>query len=272
MDDQSALAPEAGPEVVADEALEETEGQADGQTAEPKPEGESEEEKTSAQKRREREKAQKLRLRQERDAAVHAAEAEAARRARILNAAKEQAPPKESDYTDPLEYVAAKAVWAAGQQLTEREAREIGEREAEARRIAAAKEAEEQALTNQAWASQVAEAKSRYADFEAVALAQDVPVSKAMAHLIQTSEAGADVAYFLGQNKALAMEIAQLNPVEAARAIGRIEATLTTPRPRTSTNAPEPIAPVKGVAGATKDPGKMSFAEYQAWRAAGGKL
>lgn len=272
MDDQSALAPEAGPEVVADEAPLETEGQAESQTAEPKPEGEGEDEKTSAQKRREREKAQKLRLRQERDAALAAADAEAKRRERILSAAKETAPPKEKDYADPLEYVAAKAVWSAGQQLTDREVREIGEREAEARKFAQDKEKQEQDLINKTWSSQVSEAKTRYADFEEVALAESLPVSRDMARLIQTSDAGPDVLYHLGRNPALAAEIAALPPYEAARAIGRLEATVTLPRPRTSTNAPEPIAPVRGAAGASKDPAKMSGPEYQAWRAAGGKL
>lgn len=262
MDDQSALAPEAGPEVVAAEAPVDIEGQAENQTAEPKPEGDGEDEKTSAQKRREREKAQKLRLRQERDAALAAAEAEAGRRERILSAAKEATPPNEKDYADPLEYVAAKAVWAAGQQLTEREVREIGEREAEARRIVQAKEAEEQALINQTWASQVADAKTRYSDFDQVALAENLPVSRDMARLIQTSSAGPDVLYHLGRNPALAAEIAAMSPYEAARAIGRLEATVTLPRPRTSTNAPDPIAPVKGATPATKDPARMSYAEF----------
>lgn len=269
MDDQSALAPEAGPEVVADEALD-IEGQAEGQTAPPEPEGEDGEKKTAASQRREREKAQKERLRTERDQALAEAKAAQERRDRILTAGKAEKPPTESEYQDPLEYVAAKAVWAAGQQMNQREAREIGEAEEAAKARAAVLDKAEQDLINQAWVGHVSEAKARYADFDAVALAPDVPVTPAMARLIQTSDVGADVLYHLGQNRALAAEIAALQPYEAARAIGRLEATITTPRPRTSTNAPAPISPVKGGAPVGKDPAKMSLAEFSAWRASGG--
>ena len=59
-----------------------------------------------------------------------------------------------------------------------------------------------------------------------------------MTDLILTSDVGADVAYHLGQNRALAAQIAEMNPVEAARAIGRIEASIVAPKPRTETKAP----------------------------------
>lgn len=267
MDEESALATEAGPETMADEALD-TEGQVAGQTAPP----EGEEKKTATQERRERDKAHRDRIRAERDAAISEAETAKARHDRILNAGKDEKPPQEQDYQDPLEYVAAKAVWSAGQQLTQREAREIGEAEEAARKRADTFGQQEQALIEQSWASHVSEAKARYTDFDAVALARDVPVSGDMARLIQTSEVGADVLYHLGQNKALSAEIAGMNPMDAARAIGRLEATIAAPRPRTSTNAPAPISPLKGSGTAMKDPAKMSFAEFKAYREAGGKI
>ena len=267
MDEERALATEAGPETMADEALD-TEGQVAGQTAPP----EGEEKKTATQERRERDKAHRDRIRAERDAAISEAETAKARHDRILNAGKDEKPPQEQDYQDPLEYVAAKAVWSAGQQLTQREAREIGEAEEAARKRADTFGQQEQALIEQSWASHVSEAKARYTDFDAVALARDVPVSGDMARLIQTSDVGADVLYHLGQNKALSAEIAGMNPMDAARAIGRLEATIAAPRPRTSTNAPAPISPVKGSGTAMKDPTKMSFAEFKAYRESGGKL
>lgn len=267
MDEESALATEAGPETMADEALD-TEGQVAGQTAPP----EGEEKKTATQERRERDKAHRDRIRAERDAAISEAETAKARHDRILNAGKDEKPPQEQDYQDPLEYVAAKAVWSAGQQLTQREAREIGEAEEAARKRADTFGQQEQALIEQSWASHVSEAKARYTDFDVVALARDVPVSGDMARLIQTSEVGADVLYHLGQNKALSAEIAGMNPMDAARAIGRLEATIAAPRPRTSTNAPAPISPVKGSGTAMKDPAKMNFAEFKAYRESGGKL
>ena len=78
--------------------------------------------------------------------------------------------------------------------------------------------------------------------------------------------------YHLGQNRALAAQIAKLPLAEAARAIGRIEASLQAPKPRTETQAPNPIAPVRGSVGATRDPAKMSFAEFKAFRESGGTV
>ena len=93
-----------------------------------------------------------------------------------------------------------------------------------------------------------------------------------MTDLILTSDVGADVAYHLGQNHALAAQIAAMNPVEAARAIGRIEAGIVQPKPRTETKAPDPISPVRGSAGAARDPEKMSYRDFVKFRENGGTL
>jgi hypothetical protein len=265
MEDVSAAAPEAAPEAVVTEA---PKGEDEGQVETPPAEGQPEEKSESA-KRREREKAYRARLQAEAAEAKAEAEQAKARRQAILDAGKKEAPPKEADFPDPLEYAAAKAVWGAGQMMTEREARSASE----AAEAAEAKVKEisqrESAVIAQAWTAQVAEAKGRYADFDQVALANDLPVTKAMGELIMTSDAGPDVLYHLGQNRALAAQIAAMNPVEAARAIGRIEARLDTPKPRTETKAPDPISPVRGSAGASLNPDKMSYEEYRQARMSG---
>lgn len=270
MEDTSALAPEAGPEAfVTEPAGEATEGQIEGQAAE----GEQPEEKKSeAAKRREREKAYRARLQSERDEALGKAEQAEQRRKLILEAGKKEPPPKEADFPDPIEYAAAKAIWGAEQRYREREANGAGEAVVAAKRQAEEITAREQAVIAEAWTAQVADAKQRYADFDAVALSKDVPITATMGQIIATSDVGADVAYFLGQNRALAAQIAAMHPVEAARAIGRIEARVQAPKPRTETNAPAPISPVRGSAGASRDPAKMSVSEYAAWRAGGGKV
>jgi len=267
MEDESALAPGAGPETVVTEA---PKGEETGQVETPPAEGQPEEKSESA-KRREREKAYRARLQQEAAEAKAEAEQAKARRQAILDAAKQEAPPKESDFPDPIEYAAAKAIWGAEQRLTEREAKNAGEavKAAEGRAEEIGKK--ERAILEQSWAVARDEAKTRYPDFETVALTGWEP-SPVMTDLILTSDVGADVAYHLGQNRALAAQIAAMNPVEAARAIGRIEASLSAPKPKLETNAPTPISPVRGSAGAARDPSKMSVTEYAAWRAAGGKI
>jgi hypothetical protein len=266
MEDTSALTPEVGPEVVEAPEGEQTEGQVESPAAE----GEQPEEKKSeAAKRREREKAYRARLQAETEQARAEAEnAKAAKRA-ILEAGQKEAPPKESDFPDPIEYAAAKAIWGAEQRYREREAN----RADEAAQAAEAKiqeiDARGRAVIEQSWTAQVAEAKQRYADFEAVALSKDVPITATMGQIIATSDVGADVAYFLGQNRALAAQIAGMNAVEAARAIGRIEASVQAPKPRTETNAPPPITPVRGGAGASLVADKLSMEDYIAARRAG---
>lgn len=267
MEDESALAPGAGPEAVVTEAPEGTQGQVETPPAEGQPE-----EKSESAKRRERDKAHRARLQQDAaQANARAAEAEARKQA-ILEAGKKEAAPREADFPDPIEFAAAKAIWGAEQRLTEREARNAGEAVEAAKREAEAISQRESAVIAEAWTAQVAEAKGRYADFEKVAMANDLPVTKTMGELIMTSDAGPDVLYHLGQNRALAAQIAAMNQVEAARAIGRIEASLTAPKPRTETNAPTPINPVRGSAAAARNPESMSYVEWVKWRENGGKI
>ena len=266
MTEDSVAAIEAAPETVVTETPEGTEGQVETPPAEGQPE-----EKSESAKRREREKAYRARLQTEAAEAKAEAKQAEARRQAILDAAKQEAPPKEADFPDPIEYAAAKAIWGAEQRLTEREAKNAGEAVKAAEGRAEDISKKERAILEQSWAVARDEAKTRYADFETVALRGWEP-SPVMTDLILTSDVGADVAYHLGQNHALAAQIAAMNPVEAARAIGRIEAGIVQPKPRTETKAPDPISPVRGSAGAARDPSKMSVTEYAAWRAAGGKI
>ena len=266
MTEDSVAAIEAAPETVVTETPEGTEGQVETPPAEGQPE-----EKSESAKRRERERAYRARLQTEAAEAKAEAEQAKARRQAILDAAKQEAPPKEADFPDPIEYAAAKAIWGAEQRLTEREAKNAGEavKAAEGRAEDISKR-EREVLVN-AWMNTREEAKTRYADFETVALRGWEP-SPVMTDLILTSDVGADVAYHLGQNHALAAQIAAMNPVEAARAIGRIEAGIVQPKPRTETKAPDPISPVRGSTAASRDPEKMSYRDFVKFRENGGTL
>ena len=266
MTEDSVAAIEAAPETVVIETPEGTEGQVETPPAEGQPE-----EKSESAKRREREKAYKDRLKQEAAEAKADAEKEKARKQALLDAAKQVAPPQESDFPDPIEYAAAKAIWGAEQRLTEREVKNAGDAAKAAEDRAEEISKKERAILEQSWAVARDEAKSRYADFETVALRGWEP-SPVMTDLILTSDVGADVAYHLGQNHALAAQIAAMNPVEAARAIGRIEAGIVQPKPRTETKAPDPISPVRGSAAAARDPEKMSYRDFVKFRENGGTL
>lgn len=89
------------------------------------------------------------------------------------------------------------------------------------------------------------DARSRYDDFEQVAYNPSLPITNVMAETIQASDAGPDVAYYLGSNPKEAQRISQLPPYLQAKEIGKIEAKLSSNPPvKKVTNAPAPISPV----------------------------
>lgn len=249
-----------------------TEGLTDGQAADSPDEPGEAEKKSRAAERRERHRAHIAQVKADAEAALEKAQQAEARKASILNAGAMDAEPTDADFPDPLELSAARAIWKQDQRRAERFAKEAEKEADAARKQAEDLNKQERHALRQSFEAQVEDAKSRYADYDAVARAPDVPVSDVMADLIITSDVGPDVLYHLGQNRALAAQIAKMPLAEAARAIGRIEASLQTPKPRTETQAPTPIAPVRGSVGATRDPAKMSFAEFKAFREGGGTV
>lgn len=275
MTDETASALEADPETVTEGQDGENEA-AEAETeqpekAEPKddetPDEKAEDKKPSASKeRRERDKALKARLHEEREAALTRAKAAEERHARILEAGEAIEAPKEDDFADFAEFVAAKAVWKYSQGSTEREAGQATQEAEAARKEAEQITERERAMLFKSWQDSANEARTRYTDFDAVVNNQDVPIPLGVAELIWSSDYAGDVAYRLASNPQMAADIAKLPPVEAARAIGRIEAQITAPKPRTSSTAPEPITPVKASAQAQRDPSKMTYAEYKKWR------
>lgn len=273
MTEENASAHEADREPIVDaQDAGDTEGQTEGQAAEAaeaEGQGAVEEKKSEAAKRRERDKALKERLRKEADDAKAALDRAEKRRLQIINAGESEKAPAESDFPDYTDYIAAKAVWTAEQRAAQRQVSDAEQEAEQARKRQTEIQAAERSIMAQNWAEQVQDAKARYTDFEAVALDHSVPISDSMAALIQSSDIGADVAYFLGKNREAAAEISKLSTIEAARAIGRIEASLQAPKARTETNAPPPMTPVRGAAKATRDPSKMSFEEYKAARESG---
>ena len=244
--------------VTEDPQAEETEAKA------PEPETSEETERKSRHQRR-KEALERYRTEAE-EANRRAAEAE--RRLKDLEeAGKASAPPKESDYRSYEEYQAALSGYHAMQQLDGRERariqREQQQHRQELERIQQARAAE----VDQAWSAQAQEARTRYADFDKVALY--APIAPHVADIIKHMDSGADVAYQLGLNHAEAARISQLPPVFAAMELARIEARVSAPKPRTTTQAPDPIAPLKPKASPSKDPAKMTMAEYKAARAKG---
>lgn len=254
----------------ASEATENTEGQVDDQPAEGE---ESPEEKSKSKARRERREAALRSAREEAEEATRKMREAEDRLERLKTAATGKKEPVESDFDDPLVYASARALWLSKQ---EDRADEVARAQFE---IDAAKNAREQAERSRLAAmakeftESIPDARARYADFDqviAVAQRGDV-VSPALSMMVLESESPHDLAYHLGKNPELARSLSAMNPVAAARELGRIESRLSAPRPKPTTTAPEPITPVRGTASATKNPDKMSPQEWAALRATGWK-
>jgi hypothetical protein len=161
------------------------------------------------------------------------------------------------------EYVAAKAEYIAGKKieatLTEREQRQQAERETAERR-----------KTADSWTKRIAAATVEMPDFEEVLASSDVPMTPPMQQAIMESDIGPKLAYYLANNPDEAEKIAGMSPIGAIRTLGRIEERLASAKPEVkTTNAPPPLKPIGSKAVVTKDPGKMSDAEYDKWRKSG---
>ena len=246
----------------------ETEGQDETPPAS-EPEGEGEQ--TSPSKaRRERRKAEVQRLKESEAQAKKELEDTKSRLQRLEELAQASQPPKQEDYSNYDDYLAAKMAHTSMAALDSRQKAEL-EKELERRNeeIQGISQREQQEMA-QNWADQAEDARSKYADFDKIVSAPDVPISPTMARMITASDAGADVAYYLGTNKAEAARIAQMSDLDAARSIGAIEARLSLPQVKTQSTTPDPVTPVRPKGTAQKRPEEMTHAEYTKWRESGG--
>lgn len=114
----------------------------------------------------------------------------------------------------------------------------------EAKQLVKAQEAErETARVRDSWNKQVEAGRTKHDDFDEVVNNPHLPISQPMAEVIQQSDIGADLAYYLGTHEDEAAKIARMSPLGAARELGRIEARLATPKPAAKTGEVKPAAP-----------------------------
>lgn len=174
--------------------------------------------------------------------------------------AQQQAPrsaPADLPPVDQFESVEAYAEALADRKAEERlQQREVQRQQQEV--LSAYQEREEQA-------------RDKYEDFEQVAYNPNLRITNAMAEAIQSSDAGPDLAYYLGSNPKEADRISRLSPLVQAKEIGRIEAKLASePVTKKMTSAPAPIAPVTarstgGTAYDTTDPRSTKTMSASEW-------
>ena len=127
---------------------------------------------------------------------------------------------------------------------------------------------ERQAILATNMQRQAEAASDKYDDFDEVVRAPDLAINDVMAEVIAESDVGGELAYYLGKNKEEAAKISALSPLQAAKALARLEDKIeqTLKAAKETSKAPAPIDPVKARATADKDPSQMTDSEFDAWR------
>ncbi len=169
--------------------------------------------------------------------------------------------PKESDYEGrPNDYIADRAAWKADMAAAAR-----AKKTAESDNQQAQKSAGESKLN--LFRERVRALSESHPGIEARVFDQTAPFNRTMADVLMDSDRGAEVADYLASHREEAVRIQQMTPLLAARELGRLEAKIDAPKPRTQTQAPKPVPKVGGNgAKASKDPDKMTVEEWKLYR------
>ena len=182
------------------------------------------------------------------------------------------AKPKQEDFENESEFIEALTDWKLDARLSAEKSSQESD--------SAADYAEQREFTITEKIRQLmSEGPKKYKDFNEVAANKDsyVPFTQDMAEIVATSDVGTDLLYYLAGHVDIAEEIAEMDKLSAARAIGRIEEGLPEKKAQSknadkevvfkkTTNAPPPIKPVSTDSRIDKDPANMTIKEYRAWR------
>lgn len=170
--------------------------------------------------------------------------------------------PARHQFDDPDSYDEALINWSS------RRAEQLARAE-ERQRVSQESQKAQMERTQAQWSDRRATFMADHPDFEAVAERDDLQISLPMAQAMLESEDGPAVAYYLGQNPETAARIAKLDPIQAVREIGKIEARLSAQSEApTPSRKPDPIKPVGSRSNAgPKSPDQETMEEYAARRA-----
>jgi len=232
-------------EEVVDETSQETETETDGEPEAEKAEGETDEkaEDDGDAKGDEDDKPAKLSRSQRMRRQVEALRAENAELARRLTGGQKDAPaaPKFEEFSGDYDaYDAARIKWAATEAIRE------ASRSHDEQRLEQST-TELQAETLREFQASQESARKALKDFDAVVgKAANMRVAPHLGQAIIESDKAGLLQYHLATRPDLVHELNNSSPIEVARRIGRLEARLSLPTPKKTTQAPPPPAAVKG--------------------------
>lgn len=160
-------------------------------------------------------------------------------------------PPKIEDFEDYFAYERAMTAYEIDRRLAEKEAK----RNAAARQ---AQMAAAQQIALEDFREREAEVAKAIPDYvQTMAQAGAMPASDAVTRLVIESDKGPLLKYHLAKNPGELQRLNAMDPLSAARAIGRLEAKLSLPTANRTSKAPPPTAPIKGGAGPASDEAKL---------------
>ena len=184
-------------------------------------------------------------------------------------------PPREADFTNYDEYLAAERRHIADEARRATRAEIEAENRARQAQSAKAEEAQRMIDARKRFETSAKDVSEHYEDFDEAmqdmwsgaipAIAQ----SDAMAeYVIEVSERGPELAYHLHANPKEASRIAKLSPLAQVRELARLEASLPKPESRNISKAPAPPKGVKATGGpAGKDIEALADSDMAAYAA-----
>jgi hypothetical protein len=94
---------------------------------------------------------------------------------------------------------------------------------------------------------------SKVDDYHTVTRNQSLPITQSMVASLATAEKGPEVLYYLGKNPGVARSLSAMNPLDAARELGRIEATkLVKPEPSQKKSPAAAVPKIKAASTSTE--------------------
>jgi hypothetical protein len=136
-------------------------------------------------------------------------------------------------------------------------------------KISAKSQQERQREAQRAFEDRAAKYAAEHPDFDKAVddLTRTVRFPSELVEAISASEYGPAVVHHLAQHLDEADRLSRMPPHLAAMQLGHIEAQLSAPKLKPVTKAPDPTPSLGGgSSNATKDPQKMSYAEYKRFR------
>lgn len=168
--------------------------------------------------------------------------------------------PTVDQFDDYDQYVGAVARYNAQMAMRDEQAR-LQEQQAEQQKQ------QQMAQIAQAYQQKESEVRAKHEDYDEVVRNPSLPINSVMAQVIQRSEAGPEIAYYLGNNPAVADQISRLSPLDAVKQLAVIETNLSKKPEAAPPRKPvDPVSTVGAGEPAKVDPEKLTMDQWLEWR------